>query len=94
MSGYLWILSDKQDTRRTIMTQVMIFAIYVVSASALGTGDRYCTSNVVCIEFQMLETVLKAWIGELAAKDDRILGSLISAELSFKGLVEPSLWLG
>jgi len=42
----------------------------------------------------MLETVLKAWIGELAAKDDRILGSLISAELSFKGLVEPSLWLG
>lgn len=44
--------------------------------------------GVVCIEFQMLETVLKAGIGELAAKDDRILGSLISAELSFKGLVD------
>jgi hypothetical protein len=67
--------------RRAIMTQAMIFAIFIVSTSALGTRDRYCTSNVVCIEFQMLETVLKARIGELAAKDDRILGSLISAEL-------------
>ena len=86
--------SDRHDTQRTIMTQVKISATFVVSASTLGTRDRYCTSNVVCIEFQILETVLKAWIGELAAKDDRILGSLISAELSFKGLVEPSLWLG
>jgi len=51
--------------------------------------------NVVCIEFQMLETVLKAWTGELAAKDDRIFGIIdIGRELSFKGLVEPSLWLG
>jgi hypothetical protein len=46
----------------------------------------------VCIEFQMLETMFRVAISELATKDDRILGSLITAELPFKAL--PKLLYG
>jgi hypothetical protein len=41
-----------------------------------------------CVEFQMLETLIKAAISEFAASDDRVLGSLITAELSFNASVE------
>lgn len=36
----------------------------------------------------MLETLIKAAISEFAASDDRVLGSLITAELSFNPSVE------
>lgn len=44
--------------------------------------------GLICIEFQMLETALKAGISELVAIDDPILGTLITAEVSFKGLLD------
>jgi hypothetical protein len=44
--------------------------------------------GLVCIEFQILETVLRAGIAELASKDDQVLGTLIAAELSFRNLID------
>jgi hypothetical protein len=44
--------------------------------------------GLICIEFQMLETALQAGISELVAIDDPILGTLITAEVSFKGLLD------
>jgi hypothetical protein len=44
--------------------------------------------GLVCIEFQMLETLIKAAIGEFAASGERVLGSLITAELPFKAAVD------
>lgn len=42
----------------------------------------------VCMEFQMMGSVLKAAISDLVAKDDPVMGSMITAELSFEGLMD------
>jgi hypothetical protein len=42
----------------------------------------------VSMEFQMMESVLKAAISDLVAKDDPVMGSIITAELSFEGLMD------
>ena len=42
----------------------------------------------VCMEFQKLESVLKWAISELMSKDDPMIGSMITAELSFDRLVD------
>jgi len=44
--------------------------------------------GVICIEFQILETVIKTAIGELVAKDDPLVGSAITAGLSFKTSID------
>ena len=44
--------------------------------------------GLVCIEFQILETLIKAAISEFAASGERVLGSVITAELSFKAAVD------
>ena len=45
--------------------------------------------GLVCIEFQMLESLLKAAINDLVVKDnDPLMGDIITAELSFEGLMD------
>jgi hypothetical protein len=44
--------------------------------------------GLMCMEFQMMESVLKASISELVAKDDPVMGSIITAELSVEGLLD------
>jgi hypothetical protein len=44
--------------------------------------------GLVSIQFQSLESLIKIGIGELVAKDDPIMGMLITAELPFKGLID------
>jgi hypothetical protein len=42
----------------------------------------------VCMELQMMESLLKASISDLIAKDDPVIGSIITAELSVEGLMD------
>src|SRR6266446_4815799 len=42
----------------------------------------------VCMEFQMMESLFKAAIGDLMVKDDPVIGSMITAELSVEGLMD------
>ena len=44
--------------------------------------------GLVSIEFQTLESTIKSGIGELVAKDDPVMGMLITAEIPFKGLID------
>ncbi len=44
--------------------------------------------GLVSIEFQTLESTIKLGIGELVAKDDPVMGMLITAEIPFKGLID------
>jgi hypothetical protein len=44
--------------------------------------------GLVSIEFQSLESSIKLGIAELVAKDDLVMGFLVSAEIPFKGLMD------
>lgn len=42
----------------------------------------------ICVEFQTLETVVKAGIGKLISADNDLMGPLVTAELSFRQSVD------
>ena len=44
--------------------------------------------GLVSIEFQSLESLIKLGIAELVAKDDPVMGFLVTAEIPFKGLID------
>ena len=39
--------------------------------------------GVISIEFQTVEAVVKAGIGRIVSKEDRVLGAIVTANLSF-----------